>query len=507
MQKRRVLALLCCLCCLCSVLSGPAFAVGEGYQTIDELLQGVDLDEEFTDVLQSLQGIGETEGVEQSGNQQSYIIPVGVGEETGEVEAVVGINQSGEAGIMPASLPYPDSGKNVYIRSSGIEFKKTDNSYQYLTETRNFSKSSSNTYLFLSADANRSSFGNWIMNSSGWLEFSVQNIDIQQSPSVNKVDFAGILSCAVNFNLQTSSYNLVPTSCYLLVNGQKYGKEYTGNFSTGVNITGSYDFSLGNITSLGYRFEFPGWTSSETYLDAWRCELRIGDTVNFSEGQTSVDDVNNSVQEQVAEQQKTNGLLATIKAILDSIANGIGSIVSAISNIVTAITELPGKIWDAIQNGLQLLFVPSTDELDDIYKQFQTLMEERFGFIYQCFSMLDTFFKTVVDGWGNHSEYTFDFPGIEIPRITTGKDGSLVVSESQPIVLVEAQTLDFDNRVFDALRTCAGTIVSLVCVLAVVHAFENMFIAIISGKNYFDYVNSAYDQLESEGLLDDDEKV
>lgn len=185
---------------------------------------------------------------------------------------------------------------------------------------------------------------------------------------------------------------------------------------------------------------------------------------------------------------ENTGLLKSVLQFLQNIVNGI-------TNVAQQIAHLPGLIADEIMGRIRSLFIPTEPDLTQLKADYQSMLETKFGFIYQCFQLLENFFTTLVDGWGSASDYSFNFPGVsfEIQGVT--------------YTLIAPQPISLDNALMDVLRPVAGTLVSFICVLAFVHSMETMFIAIISGKNYFDYVNSAYDMMANEGLLEEDEIV
>ena len=110
--------------------------------------------------------------------------------------------------------------------------------------------------------------------------------------------------------------------------------------------------------------------------------------------------------------------------------------------------------------------------------------------MYETNQLVENLLKTIHNGWSSHSEYTFDFPGIIIKGVDLNRP-------NREIVIAPKQTIDFNNAVFTTLRNTAGTLVSIVAVLACIHAFEKMFIAIISGANYFEYIREVPDEEEN----------
>lgn len=152
------------------------------------------------------------------------------------------------------------------------------------------------------------------------------------------------------------------------------------------------------------------------------------------------------------------------------------TIVDGVKAIVTGIIEMPGKIASAILDGIKGLFIPDEAGLQELKGKYQTLLETKFGFIYQAFQMMGDLWNTIVDDWSSHSDYTFQFPGISFAM------------DGESYTLVPAQVVDMDNELMDVLRGAAGTIISIVCVLAIFPTMEDLFIAFISGKSYFEFL-------------------
>lgn len=263
----------------------------------------------------------------------------------------------------------------------------------------------------------------------------------------------------------------------LLINGQPYGSKVEGTRITLDKYT--IDLSkTGNIYSIGLRvFVLSSATKSDTRgVTDSTFNFYVSDTISVVSDDTGGDN------------GETVGLLGSIIEFLKSIVNGI-------TNVAQQIAHLPGLIADEIMGRIRSLFIPTEQDLTQLKADYQSMLETKFGFIYQCFQLLENFFTTLVDGWGSASDYSFNFPGVsfEIQGVT--------------YTLIAPQPISLDNALMDVLRPVAGTVVSFICVLAFVHSMETMFVAIISGKNYFDYVNSAYDMMANEGLLEEDEKI
>lgn len=511
--------MLCCFCCLSCVLSGPAFAVGEA-PDLDDILQGADPWEDFANVSNALHAVSDNElDISASGLDNDSFSSIedssGLfsseqgGGEGGQEESGEEVGQSGEEGISVYSIPEYSGQRVSILASAGWIFYRSGS--ETIVPSYNGVRSSTNKYTIASRTST-SSGKRYMSIPACYVDYNLDVEPIDYTPSLPFLSYAGQISGAVSIVGWGIGTTLYFNRVQLLVNGKPVGNAVSLDSSNGGvgTLNGKLDMSAspidGVITSLGYRFYFDsskrlpdsGYTEVQNALTV---SLLVGDRLTFENiGDSGNGEVVGGLDEVKQEQAKTNGLLGSLIELVKSIVNGLGSIVTAIQNIVNYIIELPGKLVTAFTDMLKTLFVPSTDEMDDLYKKFSTLMSSKLGFIYESFQLVENLFTTIHDGWANHSDYTFEFPGIHIK-------GADLDNPNKTITLVEEQTIDFDNPVFSTLRNCAGTLASFVCVLASVHAFEMMFIAVISGKNYFEYINAAYDTMESEGLLSDDERV
>lgn len=329
-------------------------------------------------------------------------------------------------------------------------------------------------------------------SSNGYLmrSYKVSNAYYQiESPvsfsasGTDKIYLNGALACYPLIQYETASSVKSVTfteglfQSQLLINGQPYGNKVEGTRITLDKYT--IDISkTGNVYSIGLRvFVLAADTqSATTTVTDPTFNIYVSDTISVVSDEAGGDS------------GETVGLLGSIIDFLKSIVSGI-------QNVASQIAHLPGLIADEIMGRIRSLFVPTEEDLIQLKADYQSMLETKFGFIYQCFQLLENFFTTLVDGWGSASDYSFNFPGVsfEIQGVT--------------YTLIAPQSISLDNALMDVLRPVAGTVVSFICVLAFVHSMETMFIAVISGKNYFDYVNSAYNMMADEGLLEEDEIV
>lgn len=147
-----------------------------------------------------------------------------------------------------------------------------------------------------------------------------------------------------------------------------------------------------------------------------------------------------------------------------------------IADIWSAIINLPGQIASAIGDLLYSLFVPSEEEFTAIQEDYETLLSERLGFVWQCGTWITDFGSAVLEGIQSGDEYQFTFPGLSFPA---GGEMHELVPES---------TVSLDNDLMAVLRPVLGTIVSLLCVAWFINMAENMVVAIVSGASYFEYL-------------------
>lgn len=292
-------------------------------------------------------------------------------------------------------------------------------------------------------------------------------IDIPEG--AEKVSFKGNMSFFYLFKEGTSAPVSLPgipskslyTTCSIMILGSSYSGTYDSTSQVFNFDTGDIDISSVDGSSLDViiRFSQP---ITQTYSFSMYSTTRyyLGYRFMFTDGVQATFTVPETPGGGFDEESK--GLLRTI--------------VDGVKAIVTGIIEMPVKIASAILDGIKSLFIPDEAGLQELKGKYQTLLETKFGFVYQSFQMLQSLWNTVIDGWASHSDYTFQFPGISFAM------------DGESYTLVPAQVVDMDNELMDVLRGAAGTIISIVCVLALIPTMEDLFLAFISGKSYFDFL-------------------
>ena len=153
-----------------------------------------------------------------------------------------------------------------------------------------------------------------------------------------------------------------------------------------------------------------------------------------------------------------NGLLKSILEWLKAIKTGIGNVASSIAN-------LPGLIVDGIKG----LFVPSQDALQSLKASYEALFEGKFGFIYQLYNWVVTFFGDLKTALTSGAAYAFTFPGIAFPM------------DGKTITILPETPVSLDNSAMTVLRPVLGTAVSFIVVVATVNTCRRFILRFLSG--------------------------
>lgn len=109
-------------------------------------------------------------------------------------------------------------------------------------------------------------------------------------------------------------------------------------------------------------------------------------------------------------------LIQWVKDIFGILEDMAGNIASGFANIGTWFAELPGKLWSAIETGLQNLFVPDDQYMSEYSDKWDYLLFQRFGALYNVAEM-------VTDSWDAIIESDLTNT-IEMPNVTINLAGS-----------------------------------------------------------------------------------
>ena len=151
--------------------------------------------------------------------------------------------------------------------------------------------------------------------------------------------------------------------------------------------------------------------------------------------------------------EATTGLLVSIKEIVTNIKDGI--------------TELPSKIWSFISDGLKALFVPSEEDMTAIKDDWDTLLSDRFGGLYQTVQLIDDF----ADTFNNPDAQST----ITLPVTTVNLAGTDFSFGGYDVQIVPTG--------FEFLITAIKTIISIVATCLFVNGLRNRFERIVGGED------------------------
>lgn len=151
---------------------------------------------------------------------------------------------------------------------------------------------------------------------------------------------------------------------------------------------------------------------------------------------------------------ETSGLLSGIIEWLRSIRDGI-------VNVANYVLELPSRIWTFIQEGLKMLFIPSEADISNMHEQWQNLMRDRFGAIYESGDIVHSFSETM----SVNSAMVADTGGIiTMPAVTANLAGTDFTFGGYDVDLVP------DG--FQWLVTSLKMLINIVCTILFINALK-----------------------------------
>jgi len=171
-----------------------------------------------------------------------------------------------------------------------------------------------------------------------------------------------------------------------------------------------------------------------------------------------------------------------VQQSVDNVGSKLDDVEQAVTETKEEITSLPGKIASAIIDGIKSLFVPSEEDLTEIRDEYESMLSEKLGFIWQAFDLLTTFVGDLQTNLESGEAYEFNFPGVKVPI------------NGEEFVFVPETPVSLENQLMDVLRPVLGTIVSAVAVMAFVNMGHDYVLAIISGVSAFQFENRRKDE-------------
>ena len=167
---------------------------------------------------------------------------------------------------------------------------------------------------------------------------------------------------------------------------------------------------------------------------------------------------------------------ANIQGSIDDVGNTVDDIQGTQEEILEEVKEsLPQKIIGGLIDGIVGLFVPSAEDLEGIQEDYEDMLSEKLGFVWQAYELLSSFVGGLEDNLTGGQSYTFTFPEIAVPM------------NGETHVLVEESEVDLDNGFMDVVRPVLGTIVTVICVLSFVNMAHDYVLAIISGVSAWQF--------------------
>lgn len=153
-----------------------------------------------------------------------------------------------------------------------------------------------------------------------------------------------------------------------------------------------------------------------------------------------------------------SGILGILQTIWDTITSGFG-------NVVDAVLSIPQTIINLFTSAMQSLFVPTDEDLEGIFDDFDTLLEDKLGAIYQVGASL----SDVWDALNTTTATTsLTFPAVSIPG--TG-------------FTLPAQTVPIWPAGFTALQSFVRTGTSMVIILLWIKGLHHRFSVILGSES------------------------
>ena len=218
------------------------------------------------------------------------------------------------------------------------------------------------------------------------------------------------------------------------------------------------DFDVYRV-SFAYEFDYTAYTGFDPYL-----AVEYVDPVYREYGPSDRGGFTMSVD--VKPEDKYSGFLSGIIEWLRSIRDGIVNVKDGVLNVVNSIKELPAKIWQLISDGLQSLFIPSEDAIVRMKDDWDALMSDRFGALYDCGSLLTDMFGTFQDSHGTQSS-------LEFPSVTVQLAGTPFTFGGWSVPVIPDR--------FKFLVTTLKLITNAVCTLAFLNSMKNRFARVFGG--------------------------
>lgn len=160
--------------------------------------------------------------------------------------------------------------------------------------------------------------------------------------------------------------------------------------------------------------------------------------------------------------QSSSGKLSNI---LEYIKNLPTNIKNALKSLFDGITSAIGNAVTALIDGIKSLFVPSESDITDYRDKWDSLLQQRFGAIYQCVSLVQDYWKSLSPGSSQGS--------ITFPQVNLNFSGVPWSFGGFKVQLIPAG--------FATVVSVLRLIVNAVCTLSFLNAMKNKYERLMDG--------------------------
>lgn len=195
-----------------------------------------------------------------------------------------------------------------------------------------------------------------------------------------------------------------------------------------------FSYTYKEVPKEVYQIVFNGWLDVDVLFPGYDNTYKVQPTIGGS-GMVLTVDI----------EESTNSLL--------------DKIVGWLSNIKDAITNLPQLIADGIKG----LFIPNEETMVEIKNSWNTLLEERFGAIYQAGQIISEFAEKFT--------YKSEKNTIDMPAVSVNLAGSVFSFGGYTVALVPER--------FAFLVSALKGLISICCTLLFVNALRNKYNKIV----------------------------
>ena len=234
----------------------------------------------------------------------------------------------------------------------------------------------------------------------------------------------------------------------------------------------------------GYRFHFVSFSQNVTSSSQPYMRLRWDEsslTYTFSDPK---------YQESMYNELTVNtGILQEINGTLKEIQTSSAIMQKDISEIKTGLQDSNSSIWQSFKDSVSALFVPSSQDLESLKKDFDSLAETKLGGAYQAFEYADL----VVDLANNKLKNPGPSPGVEFPGISVPLGGDVGT-----VTLAASQTVTIPEKITEVLYPVAGVIIPIVCVIWTIRQCTDMVECFMSGMSYAEFLHRNSDREDDE---------